>query len=75
LRVHHRILSGTEALILTLLKACTVIGLTLLGVVLTNWKRFEEHDPVGVGSGFALLICALMAFLFWFRGGSNADDR
>jgi len=64
-----------EALILTLLKACTVIGLTLLGVVLTNWKRFDEHDPIGVSIGVALLICALIAFLFWFRGGSHTGDR
>lgn len=64
-----------EALILTVLKACTVVGLTLLGVVLTNWRRFDEHDPLGVGIGFALLICALIAFLFWFRGGSNIGDR
>jgi hypothetical protein len=64
-----------EALIVTLLKACTVIGLTLLGVVLTNWRRFDEHDPLGVGIGFALLLCALIAFLFWFRGGANTGDR
>jgi len=43
-------------------------------VVLTNWRRFDEHDPLGVGIGFALLICALIAFLFWFRGGSSAGD-
>jgi len=60
---------------LKFLKACTVVGLTLLGVVLTNWKRFDEHDPFGVGMGFALLICALIAFLFWFRRGSNTGDR
>jgi hypothetical protein len=64
-----------EALILTLLKASTVIALTLLGVVLTNWKRFDEHDPLGVSVGFALLICALIAFLFWFRGGPSTGDR
>jgi hypothetical protein len=56
---------------LTFLKACAVMGLTLMGVAMTihNWARFQQPDPFGVGVGVALLVGALIAFMVWFRKG------
>ena len=53
--------------LITILKACAVMGLTFFGVSITliGWRALPL-DPVGVGIGIALLVGALIAFVTWF---------
>jgi hypothetical protein len=53
--------------LITFLKACAVLGLTLFGVSITHvgWRAFPL-DPIGVGIGVARLVGALIAFVTWF---------
>jgi hypothetical protein len=55
--------------LLTFLKACAVMGLTLMGVAMTIDS--PRPDALGVGIGVALLAGALIAFMVWARRGSG----
>ena len=63
--------------LVTFLKACAVTSVTLMGIVLTNWKRADlpdQYNTFSVVLGFALIVGAFIAFLVWFRRRSGTGQ-